>query len=320
MKPSTVKRAKPADLWAGITPRQVYSDERFVGWGDTGGVVNQFRFTLINPWEFMFAISEPDGMNTKLLLKIKDQTSNLSVTLPELGKTTDMVFGLGRDILAAFRSLRSGKTFSQFMRWVKNPNNASKSVARRWLEYNYGWIPTIMDIHGLSESLYRRTKNGWIYVRVSDQDTKEKRISDNFTLDDYHLKQVMSFRRRARYKIASGTLKTLSETGISNPTLAAWELVPYSFVVDYFVNIGDWLSTFDALNGVSDLSWYSTNKVEVTASANIKGYRTQQRAQSVGVMFNRNSLNTTLTADFPQWRPNINARRLANLVALLRVR
>jgi len=36
----------------------------------------------------------------------------------------------------------------------------------------------------------------------------------------------------------------LSQLGLVNPASLAWELVPFSFVVDWFANVGDFLASF----------------------------------------------------------------------------
>lgn len=42
--------------------------------------------------------------------------------------------------------------------------------------------------------------------------------------------------------------------GLTNPASVAWELVPFSFVVDWFAPVGDWLNALDATLGYSFLS------------------------------------------------------------------
>jgi hypothetical protein len=43
-----------------------------------------------------------------------------------------------------------------------------------------------------------------------------------------------------RASFSSGNIRALGKTAF-NPLLTAWELVPFSFVVDWFIGIGDWL-------------------------------------------------------------------------------
>jgi hypothetical protein len=44
-------------------------------------------------------------------------------------------------------------------------------------------------------------------------------------------------------------LKTASELGLTNPVEVLWELVPFSFVIDWALPIGSFISQFDASLG-----------------------------------------------------------------------
>lgn len=44
--------------------------------------------------------------------------------------------------------------------------------------------------------------------------------------------------------------KLLSEFGFTNLATIIWERITYSFVIDWFINIGSWLASLTALDGV----------------------------------------------------------------------
>jgi len=46
------------------------------------------------------------------------------------------------------------------------------------------------------------------------------------------------------------TTRLAHSLGLDNPLLLAWELVPFSFVVDWFVRVGEWIDAICALTGV----------------------------------------------------------------------
>jgi hypothetical protein len=55
---------------------------------------------------------------------------------------------------------------------------------------------------------------------------------------------------------------TLQDVGLTNPLLTGWEVIPYSFVLDWFVGVGDFLSAVNAFNqgysfkaGSSTIHW-----------------------------------------------------------------
>jgi hypothetical protein len=55
---------------------------------------------------------------------------------------------------------------------------------------------------------------------------------------------------------------TLASLGITNPLLVAWELVPFSFVVDWFLPIGNYLESLDSLLGY-ETAYTSTSTFQV---------------------------------------------------------
>ena len=60
-------------------------------------------------------------------------------------------------------------------------------------------------------------------------------------------------------KPVSSSRIVLGQLGFDNPALIAYELMPYSFVVDWFYNIGDYLQSQTALAGLS-VDYFSITK------------------------------------------------------------
>jgi hypothetical protein len=52
-------------------------------------------------------------------------------------------------------------------------------------------------------------------------------------------------------ELSSPHLSELQQIGLTNPALVVWELIPFSFVFDWFVSVGDWLTGLTALQGVT---------------------------------------------------------------------
>lgn len=55
---------------------------------------------------------------------------------------------------------------------------------------------------------------------------------------------------RLDYEPSNTFLQAVTNVGLTNPLEVAWELVPFSFVLDWALPIGEWLSVLDA-----DLGW-----------------------------------------------------------------
>jgi len=59
---------------------------------------------------------------------------------------------------------------------------------------------------------------------------------------------------RLDYRKDDENLATLNALGITNPFIAGWELLPWSFVIDYMSNVGDVISSWGATLGWSFMS------------------------------------------------------------------
>lgn len=68
------------------------------------------------------------------------------------------------------------------------------------------------------------------------------------------------------YTVENPLYRILSSVGLLNPAAIAWELVPLSFVFDWFYNIGDFLERQTADTGLTPLKAWETIDVRGTAS------------------------------------------------------
>jgi hypothetical protein len=60
---------------------------------------------------------------------------------------------------------------------------------------------------------------------------------------------------------------TLQDVGLSNPLLTGWEVLPYSFVLDWFVGVGDFLSAVNAFQGYSFKAGSCTQYYDLSSDA-----------------------------------------------------
>jgi hypothetical protein len=62
------------------------------------------------------------------------------------------------------------------------------------------------------------------------------------------------------YKIDEGAVNPANVFGLTNPLIVAWELVPFSFVADWFLPIGKTLENLTATNGLTFVGGYTVTK------------------------------------------------------------
>jgi hypothetical protein len=203
------------------------------------------------------------------------------VVAGELRKTIQMVTrpasSLRRAISSASRRL--GETARSLQRSGASRNTIRRVVADTYLEGTFGWQPLLSDV-----------RNGAIALaRTASRDALERQqfrahgieeiptatfVGNNYAVG-YDQFTIVYFDREWRQKsvaecIIYGKFRTrlqdsswayssatrlaeLSGFSFADFIPTAWELMPWSFLVDYFTNVGDVIEAFS--NCASDVAW-----------------------------------------------------------------
>ncbi|YP_010769650.1 maturation protein [ssRNA phage SRR6960803_9] len=202
---------------------------------------------------------------SKLPARMNGGQFNLPLFLAEAHKSITMVGDAARDIS---KLLRTAKT--------------DRQVHNLWLEYRYGWRLLLKDIYdGLVAIHDIRNRKVKQRVRVtSDFETSYSTNHLNAEMSTYPFIFNVNSRRDWKEKLgctitlyyeSNEVLGTLQQLGISNPLNLAWELIPYSFVVDWFVPVGDYLSSLDAYLGKTFVKGCVSKWFEQDVSYNVTG-------------------------------------------------
>lgn len=138
----------------------------------------------------------------------------------------------------------------------KRQNEYDSDLSAIWLEAQYGWKPLLQDIHGAAAYVAERLERPDVHVvRVRLRKTKKYEPMSGTPTRTELLNGQSSVSVQVVARISTVNHTALS--GITDPVSVAWELVPWSFVVDWFLPIGDYLnaasfgSTVDATYVVS---------------------------------------------------------------------
>lgn len=182
---------------------------------------------------------------------------NILVTLAEMQQTMRMFknpFGL---LTARWR--RSNKPLRQL----------SKAGANVWLEYKYGWKQFYRDFREITKVLdktaqhmeyLRRTRESWTSVTRSQTDevscpiqtpsigsiTDGVRATVTNLVAKRRANVSLQLLRGAEFQLLSRQCYLTQALGGDKLIEALWDLVPFSFVVDWFIDI----SRFAALNPI----------------------------------------------------------------------
>lgn len=223
----------------------------------------------------------PSGMRneavTKALLKIADSKAGLGEDIATFrqiaGMLHDPLSKLYKSLKACYDDKALRHLLHHSIRSIKQ-NGISGIAAQRYLEYVYGWKPLVSDIYGIVDMLKGQ---GGKTLLVSGRGVSRQQCNPtNSGFTDVSAKartDITSADERAkvtchlwgRIDPNSAGLRALNQLGLLNPASLAWELVPWSFVVDWFVPIGPVLQALTAPAGLIFVDGSVSVKTELTA-------------------------------------------------------
>lgn len=207
-------------------------------------------------------------------------------------ETANMVVKNMHKLVNAYRCLKKGK-WRQFQRTLgftaSRPKKNWDNIPALWLEYSYGWAPLINDVYTMLNKPFEAPK---MYVRRKYSYQSEKQLtkyvdkpssgtgckpypgpSKVLNICNY----VTTYRgvTSGYITVDAPALQAISQYGLNNPTLTVWEAIPFSFVFDWFVPIGNYLEMMGATAGLKFID------CSTTVTLDIKGktlYHWHQRA------------------------------------------
>lgn len=260
-------------------------------------------------------------------------------------KTFKMVLDGLKTIRNGSRQIRKGDfTGAAATFGVAKPGNVStrRNFSRNWLEYRYGWMPLLYEIHGALEHLRKDFSTDRVLkvkgtgsVEVEEKATTPYTAGRTGTFDQAHV--IFNVRRETTgtfkatvgytYRITNSFAVQSQSLGLTNPLLTAWELLTLSFVADWFLNVSDVLGQLDAWSGKEFLGGFSTIKYDEVTKRTSElvsvgaGYSGGGFLPAKGVVTSRLISRTPLTQQ-PSIglviRPQLNLKRLIDGAALLK--
>jgi len=215
---------------------------------------------------------------------------------------------------------------------------STKDLANGWLQWQYGWKPLMSDVFNIADEAIRITLNN--IQSVSGSATKPIVVNTKTTTN------VMSFaapilrsgtgKESCRIKVAFSVPSfDLARWTSLNPVSIGWELIPYSFVIDWFVDVGSYLRNLETallyntafLSGyVSELYVYEGtesvdyNALKVVGVAPNQTYYYYRGVQAKirKVQFYRTKLTSWPLPRKPTFNVGLGSQRLFSAAALLR--
>lgn len=224
--------------------------------------------------------------------------AQMAVNLAQSRQALSMVTTRTLQIVRAISQARRGRLVDAAEILIKGSGRHArkmtkkKIVADSWLELSFGWAPLYSDIYQACEVLQSSIPT--TRIRGSGLDTfNNVNASGDFGFMRWQQMVVSSkiVRLSAELDTINPNLMLASNLGLTNPAVVAWDLVPFSFVIDWFLPVGKFLNSFDAQLGFSlrngcgsyELKSYASLTESYSNGSSVSGFADAREYQRDGV-------------------------------------
>lgn len=132
-----------------------------------------------------------------------------------------------------------------------------RELSDRWLRWVFGYLPLYQDLHATASTVIQMTEpREWVRASHTVRDTEP-------WYGESGQKDLKVRWTRSGLVVVSNHNKWLAErAGLLNPAVVAWDIVPWSFAINMFVNINQLLQSITDFAGLTFTDYNDT----VTAS------------------------------------------------------
>lgn len=273
-----------------------------------------------------------------VLNAVRDAKWNFPVFAAEAGKTCEMVWQTAKKLAEAYRSLRRRDYKKVLSALELNKPSGPRDL---WLSYRYGWTPMLSDVKSMAEAaasclvdepptMFVKKRGGVVETySLSYGSGKHLGIQSSMPAGLNGPKALAIKQQSAAWLLVcvrNKTLMRLEQFGLANPMAVAWELVPFSFVADWFVGVGDYLAAQTALLGLEVLDGGTSQLSIRTYTTRVTGVNPgawNLRLSGVGpsgVITSRKYVRNVWNGappTFPAYGTGLNTKRTADAAALI---
>lgn len=220
-------------------------------------------------------LQEFRNMRTNRLLEKIGRVSIPLITMyKERRETEKLLVSFVNKALYAVRNLRHPKRIlwhygvydpqkhtGSFLRKLKKKTMSAETAGDAWLQYRFAWKPLIHDIQQSVVAAMEQEKKLNTF-RVSTRKDFDFHSTLNYYSSVLEGQEIWSGRREGginagiSYSFSDITLATLSS--FTSLPASVWDLTPWSFVIDRFVDISSLLDLYDATSGATFEDGYLT--------------------------------------------------------------
>jgi hypothetical protein len=263
-------------------------------------------------------------LSQMVLQELNSASADTLTSLAEMNRTCTMVSQTASAIASAISNLRRGRlggamnalgsavSASEVSAYAQSFDKAKKKpkpkrprrpneklpaeqlVASTWLNYSYGWKPLLNDVYNQMQALASANTAHNDVARVvrkrfTTSASKLEMQSSGGTAK-FRIAKNTNVRKEGGmvvyYRYRGGDLNPFLSFGIQNPQTVLWEVMPFSFVIDWFLPVGQYLQSLTSTVGLEFLKGSQSLKTYIDVSLDVS---------PDGVVYHSGDLTRTLS-------------------------
>ncbi len=194
--------------------------------------------------------------------------------LAEGRETVQMIAKTTRQVLLALRAARQGNwpAVANHLGVSKRDLRSRTTWSDGWLQYQYGWKPLLGSIHD-NYNRFRSLVPSPMFIEAEKSGGKVT-FDHTSTSGEYTTRWKLEGGAKTGIKarLDNAFLREGDQWGLVNPFSVLWEVVPFSFVFDWFIPVGAMLSSLSATSGLTFLDGYTSQRWAGTFSVTRNGW------------------------------------------------
>lgn len=231
----------------------------------------------------LFDSNDQNRLLNKLAYEVKQHSFNAAIATGEGRKSLIMIGDRARQLGNIVKGLRTGNIYllrknmtlrsgsaGAVARAAQRPGVNGKNLNSAFLELEYGWRPLVSDLYEASQYAFKllnrpisRSYRAGIRLPVSgDPGNLLDSAGTHPVIGTYQQKRQIRLVLKEDYN-------PYSDLGLDDPASLAWELTPYSFVIDWAMPIGNFLSARSFCNNVVVQSCWQSDFRQIRTSRSI---------------------------------------------------
>lgn len=277
LKPIDRSKPLPYTAFAGRVKEFDWFDENGspnapLPWGDILYFAHDSELSVIRSRAYNRAFS-------KVTDKVHEVQGSAGVSLAQYSEAATMMTARVKQLTTAVDHL-SRRNYTKFLKTLLtiNPNFKPKTGAKKrwkrelagdlgsvWLECWFGWLPTLADIQACLDIMCSPIMDQWVKVSSRYNYTKQDPITNP---KDYFQRTVtvQGFCKIGCItNVFNPNLALTSKLGLLNVYTIAWDLVPFSWLLGWFGNVQQVMSSWTAFAGLNLKNPYVTYYEKIEA-------------------------------------------------------